>query len=202
MRRNQSYDLLCIGSGPAGQRAAVQAAKLGKHAAVVEKRRILGGVCLDVGTIPSKTFREAVLFFASLGGRFDRRKEGLRPENRPTAEHLLAGVGEVVTREAEVVEKQLHRNDVALLRGVASFQDPHTIAIASEEGVDTVTATNVLIAVGTVALSPPGVPEDGEVIMTSDGLMSLKRMPRTLTVVGGGVMGSSTPRSSPRSGSR
>src|SRR5438034_3853148 len=89
------FDLLSIGSGPAGQKAAVQAAKLGKRAAVVEKRRIVGGVCLDTGTIPSKTFREAVLFYSGLGGRFDRRR-GMRPENRPTAENLLARVSEVV----------------------------------------------------------------------------------------------------------
>src|SRR5215831_3050021 len=95
-----AYDLLCIGSGPAGQRAAVQAAKLGKRVAVVEKGRIIGGACLDTGTIPSKTFREAVLSFA------------IRPEVKPTAEELVARVGEVMRHQTDVVQKQLRRNDV------------------------------------------------------------------------------------------
>ncbi len=190
MSRTYDYDLLCIGSGPAGQRAAVQAAKLGKRTVVVEKRRVVGGVCLDTGTIPSKTFREAVLFFASLGGPFDRRRVSLRAESRPSVEHLLSRVTEVVAGEAEVVENQLRRNDVALLRGQASFADPHTVRVTREDGAaDTVTAANILIAVGTVAAPPPGVPADGEIVITSDGLLTLKRLPRTMVVVGGGVIG-------------
>ena len=86
------FDLICIGSGPAGQRAAVQAAKLGKKAAVIEKRREVGGVCVDTGTIPSKTFREAVVHFSRIGAsRFDTR-DGIRNSGRPTAEQLLACV--------------------------------------------------------------------------------------------------------------
>ena len=183
------YDLLCIGSGPAGQRAAVQAAKLGKRVAVVEKTRILGGICLECGTIPSKTFREAVVFFSGIGGRFDRRPGGLRPENRPTAEHLLARVGDVVAREAAVVENQISRNDVTILRGVASFTDPHTVAVTVETDVKSVTAANILIAVGSSAIPPAGVPLDGEVILTSDSIMTLARVPKTLAVIGGGVIG-------------
>jgi len=183
------FDLVCIGSGPAGQRAAVQAAKLGKRAAVIEKRRIVGGVCLDTGTIPSKTFREAILFFANLGGRFDRRKVAWSPENRPTSAHLLARVSEVVACEAEIVEDQLRRNEVTVLRGIASFQDPHTLTVSADERVRTVTSANILVAAGTVATMPPGVVEDGEVILGSDGLVSLKRLPRTMIVVGGGVIG-------------
>jgi len=113
------FDLLCIGSGPAGQRAAVQAAKLGKRVAVVERRRCVGGVCIDTGTIPSKTFREAVI--AVIGTSFERRGAE-RP--RPSIEQLLARVAEVVARESEIVADQLRRNDVALLQGEASFVDP------------------------------------------------------------------------------
>lgn len=184
------YDFVCIGSGPAGQRGAVQAAKLGKRAAVIEKRRSVGGVCVETGTIPSKTFREAVLFFAGIGGRFDRRRSPLRPENRPTAEHLLARVAEVVERESEVVEDQLRRNDVVLLRGVASFKDPHTLVVRGNEGeVREVTSAHFLVATGTTACPPPGVAEDGEVVLTSDAITSLPRLPRRLVVVGGGVIG-------------
>jgi NAD(P) transhydrogenase len=183
------YDLLCIGSGPAGQRAAVQAAKLGKRVAVVEKTRILGGICLECGTIPSKTFREAAVFFAGLDGRFNRKSGGLRPENRPTAEHLLARVSDVVAREARVVENQINRNDVTILRGHASFTDPHTVAVILDKNVTSVSAANILIAVGTSAIPPKGVPLDGEVILTSDSIMALVRVPKTLAVIGGGVIG-------------
>ena len=116
------FDLVCIGSGPAGQRAAIQAAKLGKRVALVEKRRTVGGVCLDTGTIPSKTFREAVIFFSGPGGHFERDWRAGR-EGRPTAEQLLARVRQVVEREQEVVEDQLRRNDVGLIKGHASFRD-------------------------------------------------------------------------------
>ncbi len=182
------FDLVCLGSGPAGQRAAVQAAKLRKRVAVVEKRRCLGGVCLDTGTIPSKTLREAVLFFSRMSGRFDRRREG-RAESRPTADQLLARVEEVVQREAEVVEDQLRRNDVTLVRGEASFKDPHTVMVASEDGWRVLSTAHVLIATGTVPAQPPGVPADEEVILTTDGVLQLKQLPRTMVVVGGGVIG-------------
>jgi len=104
--RTYDYDLVCIGSGPAGQRAAVQSAKLGKSAAVIEKDPCLGGVCLGTGTIPSKTLREAVLFFNRVAAR-DRSRS--QPDARPTAEQLLARVGEVITREQDVIEAQLRR---------------------------------------------------------------------------------------------
>ena len=182
------FDLLCIGSGPAGQRAAIQAAKLGKRAAVVERRRIVGGVCVDTGTIPSKTFREAVLSFTSLSSHIDRYA-GEHPWSRPTIEQLLSRVQAVIRREAEVVQDQLWRNDIQLIRGHASFQDSHTLIIASEDGQRTVRAANVLVAVGSEPAPPPGVQVDGAVIITSDGLLDLKRLPRRMAVVGGGVIG-------------
>ena len=181
-------DLLCIGSGPASQKAAVQAAKLGKRVAVIEKRRIVGGVCIDVGTIPSKTFREAVLHFSGLGSRSERNW-GNHFGSRITVDQLLARVDDVVRRESEVVEDQLRRNDVALIRGKASFVDPHTVAVQSEDGWNKITAANIMIGVGTHPAPPPGVPADGEVILTSDDVIRLKQLPRTMSVVGGGVIG-------------
>jgi NAD(P) transhydrogenase len=149
------FDLVSIGSGPAGQRAAVQAAKLGKRAAVVEKRRCVGGVCLDTGTIPSKTLREAVIGYASVAGRGERAG-GARLEGRPSALQLLAGVERVVAREVEVIEDQLRRNDVSVLAGEATFDDPHTLLILNDGGTRRVTAANVVIAVGTEPAAPPG----------------------------------------------
>ncbi len=181
------YDLLCVGSGPAGQRAAVQAAKLGKRAAVVEKLRCLGGVCVDTGTIPSKTLREAVVFFTGLTARPESRRWVSAP--RPTAEMLLARIAEVVAREAEVVEDQLRRNDVDVLRGVGSFADPHTVVVDSGNGFRKITAANVLVAVGTAPAPPPGVPADGTVVLTTDDVLRLSALPHTMAVVGGGVIG-------------
>src|SRR5262245_4761649 len=114
------FDLVAIGSGPAGQRAAVQAAKLGKRVAVVERRRSVGGVCIDTGTIPSKTLREAVVMYSGIAGRGDRLPWA-RVDARPSCADLFAGVDRVIAREVEVIEDQLRRNDVMVIPGEASF---------------------------------------------------------------------------------
>jgi NAD(P) transhydrogenase len=184
----RDYDLACIGSGPAGQRAAVQAAKLGKRAAVIEKLQCLGGVCLGTGTIPSKTLREAVLSLARLPGRHDPGR-AIPPGGRPTAEQLLARVEEVLAREQEVIEDQLRRNDVATVRGEASFTDPHTLMVRGDDGWREISAENIVVAVGTQPAPPPGVPADGEVVITSDDVLRLRHLPRAMAVVGASVIG-------------
>jgi NAD(P) transhydrogenase len=182
------FDLVAIGSGPAGQRAAVQAAKLGKRAAVIEKRRCVGGVCLDTGTIPSKTLREAVVMYSGIAGKGDRLPWA-RLDARPTCAQLFAGVDRVVGREIEVIEAQLRRNDVVTLPGEAVFVGPHTVEIRSDTGARRITAATIVIAVGTDPAPPPGVEADGEVILTTDQIVRLTRLPRTLAVVGAGVIG-------------
>ena len=182
------FDLLCIGSGPAGQRAAIQAAKLGKRVAVIERRRLLGGVCAETGTIPSKTFREAVLSFMCAAHHVEQHL-GNHFDSRPTAAQVLSRVAEVTKREVEVVADQLRRNDVVLIQGEASFTDAHTVTVASEQEPRIVTAANILIAVGTIPAHPEGVPVDGEVILTSDDMLNLKRLPRKMVVIGGGIIG-------------
>ena len=181
-------DLVSIGSGPAGQRAAVQAAKLGKRAAVIEKRRCVGGACLDTGTIPSKTLREAVLAYSSLADKGDRLPWA-RLETRPSSQQLLAGVDHVVSREVEVIERQLRRNDVELLAGEAVFVDPHTLEIRNEQGTRRLSAEHIVIAVGTEPAPPPGLNADGEVILNTNDVLHLSHLPRTLAVVGAGVIG-------------
>ncbi len=182
------FDLVCIGSGPAGQRAAVQAAKLGKRVAVVEKRRTVGGLCLGTGTIPSKTFRQAVLSFVEHNHTTGQSATSHSPA-RPTADQLLSRIEQVVRHEVAVVQNQLWRNDIELLQGEASFTDPHTLMVASDAGARRLTAAAILIAVGTVPTPPPGVAVDGEVVWSSDDLLQLKRLPRTMVVVGAGVIG-------------
>src|SRR5262245_44967687 len=181
------FDLVCLGSGPAGQRAAVQTAKLGKRAAIVEKQHLVGGVCVGTGTIPSKTFREAVLSFAAAGALVESGV--LQPEIRPTAEQLLARVNEVIRRECLVVEDQLRRNGVAVIRGAASFADPHTVLVKAEDSLRRVPGGQILVAVGTTPgiAATTGAP-DG-VAITSDQIVALRRLPRAMAVVGAGVIG-------------
>ena len=181
------YDLVCIGSGPAGQRAAIQAAKIGKRAALIEKRRVIGGTCLDTATIPSKTFREAVLSFSGLNFRWLINQQP-HPA-RPTVDQLIGRVTEVIKIEGDVLQDQLRRNDVKLLQGQAAFRDDHTLELHNEQGTSTVTADKILIAVGTCPTAPPGVPLNGETILDSDSILQLTQLPRSLTVVGAGVIG-------------
>jgi NAD(P) transhydrogenase len=182
------YDLVCIGSGPAGQRGAVQAAKLGRRVAIIERQGTLGGMCLDAGTIPSKTFREAVVLLTSAAAR-TAKAPGLQTPPRPTAAQLIERIDEVVTREASVVASQMGRNGVDVLCADASFKDPHTLTLRMADGWREITTENVLIATGTVATAAPGVSRDGEVIITSDDIATLKKLPKSLAVIGAGVIG-------------
>ncbi len=183
------FDLVAIGSGPAGQRAAVQAAKLGQRAAVIERSRCVGGICIDTGTIPSKTLREAVLRSVKVNDAPERNPL-VRARTPYTAAELLAGVEAVMAREIEVVERQLERNDVTFVAGEASFVDPHTLVVRSGENGDRlVRARNIVIAVGTRPASSPGIQSDGEVVFDSDQILRMKTLPRTLAVVGAGVIG-------------
>ncbi len=182
------FDLLCIGSGPAGKHAAIQAAKLGKRVAVVEREPIVGGVCVVTGTIPSKTFREAVLSFVAQDTLFDgHRGDHLR--SRPTAEQLFRRVDAVIQREAQVMEDQLSRNDIQVFRGEASFTDPRSVVVASAEESRMVTADSILVVAGTRLVVPHGVTADGEFILTGAQIHCMKHLPRRRAVVAGGVIG-------------
>jgi NAD(P) transhydrogenase len=182
------FDLLCLGSGPAGQRAAVQAAKLGFRSAVVEKGRVVGGVCVDTGTIPSKTFREAVLSFGK-PARPAEPADGAVQSRRPTLQQLLVRVTEVRRRECDVIQQQLDRNDVTVVWGRARFKDAHTVVVEHDSALHTITAEHILIAVGTAPAQPPGAAPDGQVVLTSDDILTMTSLPRTLAVVGAGVIG-------------
>jgi NAD(P) transhydrogenase len=180
-------DLVCIGSGPAGQRAAIQASKLGKKVAVVEKQRCIGGVCIETGTIPSKTFREAVRRYYSSPGVDSASQFGTH--FRPTMEQLVGHVGTVIEREIEIVRDALSRNDIEMVHGRATFVDPHTVQVESLEGKRIITAANVLVAVGTKPSDPPNAHADGQTVINSDSILSLVKLPRSIAVVGAGVVG-------------
>ena len=182
-----TYDLVCIGSGPAGQRAAIQASKLGRKVAVVEKQQMIGGVCIESGTIPSKTFREAVRRGYSRPGL--EATEQFRPRARPTMDQLVGHVERVIERELFVVQENLSRNDIQVVRGKASFIDEHTLQVEGVEGRRRLSTDKVLIAVGTRPSDPPGLKADNQTIMNSDCLLDLEKMPRSIAVVGAGVIG-------------
>lgn len=182
------YDLICIGSGPAGQRAAVQAAKLGKRVVVIERQRFVGGVCVDKGTIPSKTFRETVISYTGFGRRFITH-QGTVTGVKINQEDLLRNVNDVVRSEWEIVEHQLRRNNVEVVRGVASFQGPHSVAAASESGTRSLSGRKILIAVGSKPVPIDNPDYDRNIVVTSDDLPFVKKLPETLIVIGSGIIG-------------
>lgn len=186
---SNQYDLVVIGSGPAGQRAAVQAAKLGKRVALVEKGRRLGGVCVNSGTIPSKTLREAIVY---LTGHSQRSVYGqsYRLKSELTMGDLLWRAQNVVEAEVDVIEDQLRRNHVELVCGVASFVGPEEVSVIELDEVERrLESKAVVIAVGTTPSHPTDVGFDGQTILDSDQILDLEEIPGSMVVVGAGVIG-------------
>jgi NAD(P) transhydrogenase len=184
----EKYDLFVIGSGPAGQRAAIKGAKLGKRVAIVEKREVVGGACINTGTIPSKSMREAVMHlsgyqYQGIYGMAYRVKEKI------TSGDLSFRIQQVVKTEIDVTMAQLARNNVDVLTGTAQFIDPHHLKVVNYHGGSEYEADVVVIATGTRPAESPLVPINGHTILTSDQVFSMPTIPRTLIVVGGGVIG-------------
>ena len=191
-RMSTVYDLIVIGSGPAGQRAAIYASKLGKKVALVEMREVVGGACINTGTIPSKTMREAVLHlsgynYKSIYGMNYRVKE------RITMADLAFRVQHVIKTEIDVTEAQLQRNNIEMLTGVASFEAASAecvqIKVTNSRGTTMYNAKNALIATGTKPATSAKVPINGTSIVNSDLVLDLKTLPKTMIIVGGGVIG-------------
>jgi NAD(P) transhydrogenase len=186
----REFDLLVVGSGPAGQKAAIQAAKLRRRVALVERHRHVGGVCVNTGTIPSKTIREAIIYLTGLGQRAIYG-QGYRLKEEVGVPDLALRTRQVVERERAVIRDQLLRNRVTLLDGAASFVDPHTVAVAGRSGGERLaTADRIVLATGSEPAHPAGIEFDGRRILDSDDVvLRLDRIPRTLVVVGAGVIG-------------
>ena len=183
-----NYDLLVIGTGPAGQKAAVQAAKLGKKVGIVERREVVGGVCINTGTIPSKSLREAVLYLSGFRQR-NLYGAGYRLKDTITIEDLIFRATHVVTNEIRIVQDQMRRNSIDVIYGTASFVDPHRLRVHQASGVVEHTAHFFVVAVGTEPARPPEIPFDNDSIIDTDGLLTLKRLPPSIVIVGGGVIG-------------
>ena len=183
------FDLLVLGSGPGGQKAAIAASKLGRTVAMVERRNMIGGVCINTGTIPSKTLREAVLYLTGLNQR-EMYGQSYRLKDDITVADLATRTSHVIGREVDVIRSQLSRNRITLMTGSGRFIDPHTLLVTDPGGRENkVTAAKVVIATGTVPARPSSVDFDDATIIDSDGIAHLDRVPRSMVVVGAGVIG-------------
>ncbi len=184
----QPYELIVIGSGPGGQRAAIQAVKAGKRVALVEKQSSVGGVCTNTGTIPSKTMREAVLH---LSGFYEQTFYGANyhAKDQVTMADLSFRVQRVVESEVSVIQDQLKRNGVDLIHGVGKFMDSHHVRVENNNGFSELEGEYIVLATGTKPAANPKVPINGRNIINSDQILAMPTLPRTLIVVGGGVIG-------------
>ncbi len=183
------FDFIVIGSGPAGQRAAIQAAKLGKSVAIIEKHTAVGGNCLHTGTIPSKTLRETVLYLTGWRQRgFYGRS--YRVKERITAQDLTQRLDITTRHEIDVIQHQLYRNGITSIVGRASFVDPHTVRVVDHKGKEEqYQAKKFMLAVGTSPVQPPDIPFDGVRVLDSDHILEIEKLPRNMVVVGAGVIG-------------
>ena len=191
-------EFLVIGSGPAGQKAAIQAAKTGVKVALIERERSVGGACVHTGTIPSKSLREQALrrraaVHASRGpacGINLAPPEPLESMSQSLGD-LLAGVGDTVAAHDHYMEAQLHRNGVQLLRGQAQFVDASRVSVRQIDGSKiSVSAPRIVIATGSRPRAPASINVDHEHVLDSDSILSLAYLPRSLLVLGGGVIAS------------
>lgn len=188
MEAKKTYDLVVIGSGPGGQKAAIQAAKLGKRVAMVDLNPLVGGVCLHDGTIPSKSFREAIVH---LSGYKERSHYGkaYRVKHDVSIQDLTSRCTGIVNDCEQTIRSQMLRNRIEMIRGFASFKDGHTIRVINGNSEILLETERVVVATGTSPWHPPGFEFDHRVILDSDSILHLEQLPRSLSVVGGGVIG-------------
>lgn len=188
MAEKFEYDMVVIGSGPGGQKAAIQSSKLRRKTAIVDANSLVGGVCLHDGTIPSKSFREAILH---LSGYRERSHYGqaYRVKHNVDMGDLTERSDDIITDIEQTIRSQLIRNGVEVIHGYGSLDDPHHVRVRNGNREMVLSTESVVIATGTRPWRPPGFEFDDDVIVDSDGVLHLKKMPQSLTVVGGGVIG-------------
>lgn len=188
MSTPSTYDIIVIGAGPAGQKAAVQGAKAGKRVALIERERGIGGSCVYRGTIPSKTLRESALHLDRLKRAGEALQFNLKPDTQIAT--LLSRLEQVVQAHDSFMSKQLRRNGISLLHGRARFVDAHTIEMQTVDGASQLfTAGTIVVATGSRPRNPKEIPVDHEHILDSDSLLSMMYLPQSLAVIGGGVIG-------------
>jgi NAD(P) transhydrogenase len=186
----EQFDLVVIGSGPAGEKGAVQAAYFGKRVAMVEKSETVGGACVHTGTLPSKTLREAALYLTG----FQRRElygMTLDIDRQGSLRRLMGRLRSVTGEQVDQISRNLERHHVSVIRGAAEFVTPNELIVRDPAGAEMrrLSARVVLIATGSSPLRPAGVPFDDPDVEDSDTILDLDRIPDSLAVVGGGVIG-------------
>ncbi len=184
----EKYDLIVIGAGPAGEKGAAKAAQYGKRVALIERAPFLGGAGINTGTVPSKTLRESALYFSGL------RQRGLYGIDYSLKENLtikdfMYRERSVVKKERKLVADHVHEHNITLIHGEASLKDAHTVQVNSSLGNKEISGEKILIATGSSPHRPPEIPFDDALICDSDSILNLKRIPGTMAVVGGGVIG-------------
>jgi NAD(P) transhydrogenase len=182
------FDFIVIGTGPAGQKGAIQAAKLGKRVAIIEKNHVLGGASINTGTVPSKALREAVLHLTGVGKR-NLFGESSRVKRNITIPDLIYVAQRVIHQELSLIRDHFERNNIELIWGSARFDDECVLYVDRENDFEVLTSEKFLIATGTRPAMPSTVPFNDKTIFTSDGLLNLRTLPKTMIVVGGGVIG-------------
>lgn len=190
MAKSQSryaYELCVIGSGPAGQRAAIQAAKLGRRVCVIEQREMLGGVAINTGTIPSKALREAILSSGDI--RSTTRGQRFSEVRNEQFTGLLDRCASIIRDEVELASEHLMTNGVDVVRGTCRFIGPHKVVVEDGETERPISSEYFVIAVGSKPARPDSVPFDGQNLITSDELLKLPYLPHSMIVIGGGVIG-------------
>src|SRR3954452_21306067 len=185
--RVYDYDVLIIGSGPGGQKAAIAAAKLDRRVGIVERKDMIGGVCLNTGTIPSKTLREAILYLTGVDQR-EIYGQSYRVKDEITIADLTARTSHVVSRENDVVRSQLTRNRITIIPGTARFTGPHEVEVDDGRRLRKASRDNVVVATGTIPARPSSVAFDDKTIIDSDGIIHIEQVPRSMVVVGAGVI--------------
>ncbi len=184
----EKYDLIVIGSGPAGEKGAEQAAEFGKHVALIERAEYLGGAGINTGTVPSKSLRETALYFSglqqrSLYGIDYSLKGGLSVREFMHREHIVVG------NERRLVSRKIEQHRIARIRGEAAFKDAQTLRVTGSNGEKEVQGELILVATGSSPFHPPDIPFDDTLICDSDTILGIKRIPKTMAVLGGGVIG-------------
>ena len=184
---NDHYDLIVIGSGPAGEKGAAQAAQAGKRVAMIERSANVGGAGIN-GTVPSKTLREAALYFSGL------RQRGLFGIDYALKENIsvkdfMQREQVAVENEQKIIEGNIQRHNITLMHGEASFKDAHTVLVHSSDGETQISGEIILIATGSAPYNPPEIPVDGKLVYDSDSILQMTRIPKTMAIVGAGVIG-------------
>jgi NAD(P) transhydrogenase len=190
MTPEQHFDLVVLGSGPAGEKGAAQAAYFGKKVALVERASRVGGASVHTGTLPSKTLRETALYLTGF-----RRRElygmSLRLDRKKSLRQLVGRLQDVTDRQTRQIERNLQRHGIELVAGSARFESVRTLAVLGADGkvARRLSSHVFLIATGSSPLPPPGIAMRDPDLVDSDRILDLDRVPSTMTVVGGGVIG-------------